>query len=253
MSIFESWDCWSETPIGAWLLEQEQYWMDTNLEDVFGYNAIQIGPSKLDSLRSNRIQCKARLCFEFPVGLKPNHSNIIVIPQDFIPLESQTIDLFVLSHVLETVKNPHQLLREVERVLIPEGKLIINSFNPISLWSIYKKFKKDDFFVTNCELIGIKRLKDWCELLNLKIIGGEFSTYLPPVNSAAWIRKLAWMEQAGSRWWPTTGAIYYLTAIKRNNAMNLIQPKKWKSPKFKKQTAASIGKTSSIGLKNNEF
>ena len=73
MDVFENWDHWIETPLGSWLLKQEQCWMDKNLEDVFGYNAIQIGSAKLDSLRSNRIQCKARLCF----SNKPQFSQFV--------------------------------------------------------------------------------------------------------------------------------------------------------------------------------
>ena len=64
MNSFEIWGQWIKTPLGACFLEQEQNWMDVNLEDIFGYNAIQTGPLQLDCLRSNRIQCKSRLCFD---------------------------------------------------------------------------------------------------------------------------------------------------------------------------------------------
>jgi SAM-dependent methyltransferase len=242
MDVFENWDHWIETPIGSSLLDHEQSWMDQSLENVFGYNAIQIGPSKLDCLRSNRIQCKIRFCFSTNSPLKVNYSNTLIVSQDFLPLESQSVDLFVLSHVLETVKNPHHFLREVERVLIPEGKLIICGFNPVSLWAIYRKFNENDFVVGMNKWIGISRLKDWCELLDLQIVGGQFSTYLPPINSQRWIKRFKWMESAGARWWPTAGAVYYLTAIKRNSCINLIRPKKWHSPNLKKHSAASIGK-----------
>ena len=252
MDVFENWDHWIETPLGTWMLQQEQYWMDQSLEDVFGYNAVQIGPSKLDCLRSNRIQCKARFCFSMTTFLKNHNSNTLVVSQDLLPLESQSIDLFVLSHVLETIKNPHQFLREVERVLIPEGKLIMCGFNPVSLWAINRKFNKNDFIDGMGDWISINRLKDWCELLDLKIIGGEYSMYLPPFNSQRWIKKFRWMENAGARWWPTTGAVYYLTAIKRNSCMSLIAPKKWRSPRFKKHSATSMGKTICGEFKRNE-
>ena len=252
MDVFENWDHWIETPLGSWLLKQEQCWMDKNLEDVFGYNAIQIGSAKLDSLRSNRIQCKARLCFSNKPHFKVENSDILKVSQELLPLESQSIDLFVLSHVIETVKNPHQFLREVERVLIPEGKLVICGFNSVSLWAMHRKFVKEDFVKGMSDWIGIARLKDWCELLDLKIVGGEYSNYLPPLNSSRWIEKFQWMEDAGARWWPTAGAVYYLTVIKRNSCMKLIKPKKWRSPKFKKYSAASIGKTITGDFKSNE-
>ncbi len=252
MDVFDKWDHWIESPLGSWLLEQEQCWMDESLEDIFGYNALQIGPAKLDSLRSNRIQCKARLCFSSKTTKKNRYPNTLIVSPELLPLESQSIDLLVLSHVFESVKNPHQFLREAERVLIPEGKLIICGFNSFSLWAVYRKFNKDEFIEGMNNWIGISRLKDWCELLDLKIVGGEYSTYLPPINSKRWIKKFQWMEHAGARWWPTTGAVYYLTAIKRNSSINLIEPKKWNPPKFKKHSAASIGKTISEEFKSNE-
>ena len=242
MDVFSNWDDWVKTPLGSWLLKQEQYWMDQSLEDIFGYNAIQIGPSQLDCLRSNRIQCKARLCFSSGSIERINDVNTILVSQEVLPFQSQTIDLLVLSHVLEVVQNPHQFLREVERVLIPEGKLIICGFNPVSLWSIKKNLNQIHLVNGVKNWISIGRLKDWCELLNLKIVGGQYSTYLPPLNSEKWIKRLQWMETAGPRWWPTAGAVYYLTAIKRSSCLNLVGPKKWSSPKFKKHTAASLGK-----------
>lgn len=253
MDVFENWDHWIKTPLGSWLLKQEQCWMDKSLEDVFGFNAIQIGPSKLDSLRSNRIQCKARLCFSsssFP-SFEDSNKNTLIVSQEILPLESHSVDLLVLSHVIEAVSNPHRFLREVERVLIPEGKLIICGFNPVSMWAIHRKFSSYGVVNEMSNWIGISRLKDWCELLDLKIVGGEYSTYLPPLNSKRWIKKFQWMEHAGARWWPTAGAVYYLTAIKRNTCMKLIKPSKWRSEKFKKHSVASIGKTITGDLKSN--
>jgi SAM-dependent methyltransferase len=44
-----------------------------------------------------------------------------------------------MAHALEFHDDPHQILREVERVLIPEGELIITGFNPISIWGLRQR------------------------------------------------------------------------------------------------------------------
>jgi ubiquinone/menaquinone biosynthesis C-methylase UbiE len=61
-----------------------------------------------------------------------------VVTHDFgeLPFATQSLDLVVLPHVLEFAAEPHQVLREVERVLIPEGQVIICGFNPSSLWGM---------------------------------------------------------------------------------------------------------------------
>jgi hypothetical protein len=37
---------------------------------------------------------------------------------------------------LELARDPHHALREVERVLVPEGRVVISGFNPASLWGL---------------------------------------------------------------------------------------------------------------------
>ena len=51
-----------------------------------------------------------------------------------LPFEAQSVDLIVMPHTLEFTRDPHRLLREAERVLMPEGQLIILGFNSLSLW-----------------------------------------------------------------------------------------------------------------------
>jgi ubiquinone/menaquinone biosynthesis C-methylase UbiE len=55
---------------------------------------------------------------------------------DALPFDSASLDLVVLPHTLELASDPHQTLREVERVLVPEGRVVIVGFNPASLWGL---------------------------------------------------------------------------------------------------------------------
>ena len=50
-----------------------------------------------------------------------------------LPIATQSIDLVLLPHVLEFAEEPHAVLREVDRVMMPEGRLVIVGFNPWSL------------------------------------------------------------------------------------------------------------------------
>ncbi len=50
-----------------------------------------------------------------------------------LPFEAQSVDLLVMPHTLEFTSDPHRLLSEAERVLMPEGQLIILGFNSLAV------------------------------------------------------------------------------------------------------------------------
>lgn len=90
---------------------------------------------------------------------------------DRLPFASESIDLIILPHAFEFAENPHMILREVDRVLIPEGQVIISGFNPASLWGLRQSIGKLTgayFLPSYAEFIGLPRLKDWLKLLTSK-------------------------------------------------------------------------------------
>ncbi|WP_223717365.1 class I SAM-dependent methyltransferase, partial [Escherichia fergusonii] len=56
-----------------------------------------------------------------------------------LPFPANSLDLVVLPHALELASDPHETLREVERVLVPEGRVVILGFNPASLWGLWQR------------------------------------------------------------------------------------------------------------------
>jgi SAM-dependent methyltransferase len=150
-----------------------------------------------------------------------------------LPFASQSIDLVVLPHVLEFAESPHQVLREVERILIPEGQLIISGFNPASLWGIRQAFGRvtgAHFLPEYAEFISLSRIKDWLKLLGLETNRGHFGCYRPPCKTRKWQQRFAFLEKTGERWWPYFGAIYMIQAIKRVPGMRIIGPAPKKRP-----------------------
>ena len=67
-----------------------------------------------------------------------------------------------------------------------------------------------------------RRLRDWLRLLSFEVEAGRFGCYIPPVTSARWVSRFAWMERAGDHWWPVFGALYYIVAVKRVRGMRLV-------------------------------
>ncbi|MGT2427968.1 class I SAM-dependent methyltransferase [Cupriavidus basilensis] len=100
-----------------------------------------------------------------------------------MPFETQSIDLITLPHILEFSEDPHEVLREVSRVLMPEGRVVVTCFNPMSLWGARQGLKRlgaDPFLPNDSQSIGFVRIKDWLKLLGFDIIRGRFGCYCPP-------------------------------------------------------------------------
>jgi len=225
-------DDWLDTPLGEYIRAWEQERLDALTADIFGFNAVQIGFPKLHALRANRMQHRWLSDMRVPQpaehgqAANPHKASVI---HDFgeIPFASQSLDLVVLPHVLEFASEPHQILREVERVLIPEGQVIISGFNPASLWGLRQaagSVTGAHFLPEYAEFISLLRLQDWLKLLNLEVNRGHFGCYMPPCKSDKWLRRFSFMEKAGGRWWPYCGAVYMVQAIKRVKGMTLIGP-----------------------------
>ena len=208
---------WLTTPLGYYLVQHEQRYFDREVADIFGFNAVQIGLPQCDLLRNNRMPL--HLCID-----RDSSPKLRATP-DFLPLASQSIDLVVLAHILEFSDRPHSILRETERILMPEGQLIISGFNPFSLWGIARRFPGlRDALPCGRKFISLPRIKDWLELLGLEVIGGRMCCYAPPVHSEAWLQRLRFMEAAGDRWWALAGGVYFLRARKRVHSMRLLTP-----------------------------
>jgi SAM-dependent methyltransferase len=231
-------DNWLQSPAGAYVRGFEQACLDELTADIFGFNAVQIGVPQIDALAANRMpnkwQAATRTSNQDELAFADSGKQIAVA-LDFadLPFASQSLDLVVLPHVLEFAAEPHQVLREVERVLIPEGQLIICGFNPASLWGVRQgvgKITSNDYLPAAGEFISMPRLKDWLKLLNLGESRSHFGCYAPPYRSAKWLGRFSMMETAGQRWWPYLGAVYIVHAIKRVKGTRIIGPAWSKKP-----------------------
>jgi SAM-dependent methyltransferase len=231
---------WLETQSGGYVRAWEQARLDALTVDIFGFNAMQMGLPQIDALQANRMQSKWLTDTYMPASKteKEGKPPRVVVIHDFaeLPFATQSIDLIVLPHVLEFASEPHQVLREVERVLIPEGQVIVCGFNPASLWGLRQAMGRltgAHFLPLDGEFISLPRLKDWLKLLNMEVNRGHFGCYAPPFATETWLKRFAFMEKAGDRWWPYFGAVYMVQAIKRVKGVRLI------GPAWNKQSAKS--------------
>ena len=229
---------WLRTPAGRYLLEWEQHHLDAAVADLFGFHALQVGLPELDALRANRMPHRwvATETAATPViddDEMPRAAVALHLDFDALPFDSASLDLVVLPHTLELARDPHQTLREVERVLMPEGRVVVVGFNPASLWGLRQGVgrlrqrvgigRQHPLYLPDTgEFLGYRRLRDWLRLLSFEVEGGRFGCFRPPYASASWLERSAWIEAVGERWWPVFGAVYFLVAVKRVRGMRLV-------------------------------
>ena len=237
---------WFQTPPGRYLLAWERAQFDSTVADIFGYHALQLGLPELDALRANRMPHRWLATGMLP-GLAPAvldgtqenpHRLRASLMADFaaLPFSEHSLDLVVLPHALELNVDPHAALREVERVLVPEGRVVISGLNPASLWGLrqrrahfYRRFGAGELYLPEAgAAIGYWRMRDWLRLLGFEVEAGRFGCYRPAVSSEKWLQRFEWMDRAGDRWWPILGAVYFLVAVKRVRSMRLVGPA-WKA------------------------
>ena len=252
---------WFQTPPGRYLLAWEQAQFDTTVADFFGFHALQLGLPELDALQANRMphrwlaqsldvtaqsarQTDTQVAesdspgMRFGTGQVATDLTRAAVMVDFaaLPFPANSLDLVVLPHTLELNVDPHATLREVERVLVPEGRVVITGLNPASLWGLrqrrahlYQRLGFGDLYLPqNGEFIGYWRMRDWLRLLSFEVETGRFGCYRPAVGSEKWLNRFAWMDRAGDRWWPIFGSVYFLVAVKRVRGMRLLGPA-WKT------------------------
>jgi SAM-dependent methyltransferase len=223
---------WLAGPLGTHVLDWERAQFDSAVEDVFGFRAAQVGLPETDFLRHNRIRHRFTLALEPGAALAADPLQL--------PLAAQSLDLVVLPHVLEYHAHPLEVLREAERVLMPEGQLVLSGFNTVSLWRVRQAFTwHRDGPPWEARFIGLLRLREWLSALGFELNGGQFGCYAPPFRSRKWIDRFAFMEKAGARWWPVAGGVYVVRAVKRVTGMRMITPA-WRQERARRRALSPV-------------
>jgi SAM-dependent methyltransferase len=224
---WSSWEKWLQSPPGRYVLAWEQQCVDQIVADVFGFYAVQIGLPQINTLAENRMPLHVLLMH---ANDRPNHTSSfqwqrIEGDTSELPFAAESIDLLVLPHVLEFAADPHQILREAERVLRPEGRLIISGFNPASLWGVRQYLSRlvgNPYLPRDGQFMNLLRVKDWLKLLNFSLDRGHFGCYKLPLQGEASMARMDFLEAMGNRWWPIFGAVFVLAAIKRQAGITLV-------------------------------
>ena len=215
---------WYRLHLGRLLLESECALLGEVLPNLFGYHLIQVGRlADADLLSTSRIG--HRVVLDADVELNNPPPNLYARP-DTLPINSDSVDVLVLPHTLEFEADPHEVLREAERVLIAEGSIVILGFNPWSLWGLWRLFLWRTRIPPWCgRFMSLTRIRDWLALLGFDEVQVVPYFFRPPLHHLGVMEKLKVMERLGARWWPKLAGAYILVAKKRMATLTPIKPR----------------------------
>lgn len=214
---------WALDVPGSWVLGCESEVLKAYSTDLFGYHLLQVGglPLGADYLKDCPVRCKAVIDLQ-PTALATGP--FIQGAPENLPVATDSVDAVVLPHTLDFSADPHQVLREVDRVLIPEGRLLLTGFNPWSLWGLWRSFPGRRAEVPWCgNFISFPRIQDWLSLMGFAIESVEVRGFRPPLQHAGLIRRIGFMETYGPRVMPMFAGVYIVRAVKKVSTITPIK------------------------------
>jgi len=207
-------DVWYGSTLGWELAGQEARCLERMLGDTFGYYLLQVGGGTAlsEAIQVSRVRRRILLlptAAPYSLGLQ------LVAAPERLPIAADSVDLVVLPHTLEFADDARQVLREAERVLIPEGRLVVLGFNALSLWGLWRPVRRGQGGVPWCgRFLTSFRVCDWLSLLGFDIELRETMMFRPPWRRAL-LRQFSFLDTLGRRFWPVLGGVYAMRAVKR--------------------------------------
>jgi SAM-dependent methyltransferase len=215
--IFDELESWYGQEHGKYALQQTRERLQAHLDTAFGYHILQVGP-----LRNSRLTTDSRINHQIYAGPRSGPGVGLLCESHELPLDSDSVDVIVAHHCIEFSDNPHQVLRELQRVLTPQGQLLLVGFNPLSIRGLYTGarglLRRSPWH--NHHRVGERRLNDWLRLVGCVPTSRSFVYSIPQVGGG----KLRNMLEKCDSWCSAhnlpIGGLYVVHAIKQVSAHN---------------------------------
>lgn len=225
---------WSELSQGDLARDELEKALEPIIERIFGYYLVKLG-----SLSSQISLTACPIKQQYNCAPHSNKHNQLCAQSDKLPFQNNSVDAFVVLGELDFAQDPHQIIREIDRAITADGRVVIAGFNPFSIAGVIKYLPinrknilhQGRFFTSG-------RIKDWLQLLNFEIVQQENLVYSSlfmrkQLNSQSTIQKFC------KRYLPWFSSMYIIEARKREIPLSPVKPV-WKvQRKFSTSTASA--------------
>lgn len=224
-SHFSQLNDWYQTPLGEALASAIADRLEPCLSKLFGYHLLQLGiPDRPEWMSPSPILHK--MCVLPDVRINPiSGADNLFAEFENLPFANGSVDVVVLPHILTFVDDPIAVMSEVERILLPEGHLIIIGFNPFSLWGLGRFFLQ---FTQQApwshKFLSTFRLRNYLKSFGFELIELHSFFFRPPINNPRILKNLLFLETIGRLSWPYPGGAYVFIAKKQMTIVTKIKP-----------------------------
>jgi len=211
---------WWRGALGSALVSAESELLAEAFEDVFGWEMLQIGAWG----ESRALLAGTRTRRQVVLGPAGSGADLIARPSQ-LPVAAGSVDAALLPHTLEFASDPYAIVREVDRVLVGEGQLLVLGFNPWSLWGLRAWGTRDGYPPGLRRVLTEGRVRDWLVLLGYEIVATRAYLYVSP-----WSERAARREGSGGLlrrglFNPLTAGAYLIKARKRLYTLTPVRPR----------------------------
>ena len=230
---------WSALPNGAERKAMVENELEHITQQFFGYHLVKVGNL---SSEVSLTKCSIKHCVNM-VAKAHDAAGMRSLSRE-MALKESSVDGFVLVHELDFAQDPHQILREVDRAIMPDGDLAIVGFNPLSLTGLRKLmwFNRQSI-LHEARYFSVPRIKDWLQLLGFEVTQVKYMPYSKFFTNRPNNIVTRWCQ----RFLPQLASVYIIVAKKRTVPLSPIKPK-WKlKPKF-----SAVGASIRAGSVNSE-
>jgi SAM-dependent methyltransferase len=219
---------WQDLPNGDIILSAIDKVLEPWWQKFFGYHLLKIGAlsheiSCENSPIKNQVSCSPNPSSS---SSQSHYNTDFVCELDDLPLLEHSVDVCLLSHVLEFSLDPHHVIREANRALIPNGYLVITGFNPFSLAGLNRVIPyRRKTMPWNEHFFSPMRVKDWLQLMGFEILSDERCLHSSLSGKVSEHSLANYWHSFANNYLTSLGSIYVIIAKKRVLPLTPIKPK----------------------------
>lgn len=183
-------------------------WSDVKGQTIMGlgFASPYLAPFRGEALRLGALMPSAQGAVVWP-ATGPVHT--VVVEDEQLPLPDNSVDKLLVIHCLESSGNVRGLLREIWRVLRPEGRVLIVVPNRRGVWARFDTTPFGHGLPYSRSQLG-RLLSDAL----FTAVDWSGALHLPPIERRLALNSALTAERFGNRLWPVFAGIIIVEAKK---------------------------------------